>query len=98
MRVQRGRPVRDSDNQPVTTENVVVLITEYSMSGASPVAHSIGSGDAFVYVGGKVIAGRWHRPTEDHPASLVDRTGKPIELVPGRTWVELPRVGGTFSL
>ena len=41
---------------------------------------------------GKVVRGTWNRPDKAVPAELVDASGAPIRLTPGKTWVELPDV------
>ena len=48
-----------------------------------------------MFTNGAVIHGRWDRPDIAKPATLVDDQGAPVLLTPGRTWVELPRPGGT---
>jgi len=97
-REQRGRPHLDSEGAQLTAANVVVLATDYGQSAAdsrSPEAQTVGSGELFVFTDGAVIHGRWDRPDIAKPATLVDDTGAPVLLTPGRTWVELPRPGGT---
>jgi hypothetical protein len=97
-REQRGRPHLDSDGAQLSVTNVVVLATNYGQSAAdlrSPEAQTVGSGEAFVFTDGAVVHGRWDRPDIAKPATLVDDTGAPILLTPGRTWIELPRPGGT---
>jgi hypothetical protein len=96
-RSQRGRPHEDEDG-PIVSQNVVVLVTEYGQSAAdsrSPEAHTIGSGEAFVFTDGSVVVGRWERPSAVVPAKLTAADGAVIELTPGQTWIELPRAGGT---
>jgi hypothetical protein len=84
----------DEKGIQVAPANVVILFTEYGVSPAdsrSPMALTVGSGAAVVLGDGKIVAGRWSRPTADGPAVLTDSLGAPINLVRGRTWVELPR-------
>ena len=84
----------DTNKRQITTENVVVLVTNYRSSPAdprSPEAVTVGQGDAFVLTGGRYIVGRWKRAAAAQPAVLTDESGKAIDLTPGRTWVELPR-------
>lgn len=95
-RSQRGRAHEDEDG-PIVSQNIVVLVTEYGQSPAdarSPEAHTIGSGDAYVFTDGKVVEGHWDRPTAEVPATLTVESGEVIELTPGQTWIELPRPGG----
>lgn len=93
-REQRGRPHVDETSTVITTQNIVVLETDYGTSAAdtrSPEARTVGEGRAFVFTNGGVISGRWSRPEVDRPAELVDDAGDPMLLVPGPTWIELPR-------
>lgn len=95
-REQRGRAHVDETGTVITAGNVVVLETAYGTSAAdtrSPEAETVGEGEALVLTNGGVIRGRWIRPEADQPAELVDETGEPILLVPGPTWIELPRPG-----
>lgn len=95
-RYQRGRP-HESEAGPIVSQNVVVLVTEYGVSPAdtrSPEAHTVGSGNAFVFTGGQLVTGRWERPSADVPAKLLAADGEEIALTPGQTWIELPRAGG----
>ena len=101
VRSQRGRPHVDEDGTRLAAQNVVVLVTAYGQSPAdrrSPEALTVGSGEAFFYTNGRVIHGRWDRPAEDRPATLVADDGAPILLTPGQTWVELPRAGGVATV
>jgi hypothetical protein len=85
----------DASFQRVLSNNVVVLETPYETSGStgSPVARVVGSGAAFVFVDGKMVAGTWSRSATTNRWELRDQNGQPIELRPGRTWIELAPVG-----
>ncbi|MCB0976990.1 MAG: DUF3048 domain-containing protein [Acidimicrobiales bacterium] len=99
-RSQNGRPHEDEAG-PIVSQNVVVLVTEYGQSPAdlrSPEAHTVGSGEAFVFTAGKVVTGRWDRPAAEQPARLTTASGEVIKLTPGQTWIELPRAGGVKPL
>ena len=39
---------------------------------------------------GRLLQGRWQRPTVDAPRQLSVDDGSRLTLRPGRTWVELP--------
>jgi len=80
----------------VSTTDVVILSVTWSPTriiddagNADPYVHIIGSGKAWVMRDGKVVAGRWVRPSYAVPMQLVDGTGQVIALAPGRTWLEL---------
>jgi hypothetical protein len=91
-----GTPTPQSDvaGNQLFAANVVVLFTPYGKSKAdpkSPEARTVGKGSAWVFTAGKVIEGCWTRPNRDQGA-VVTLCGAttPIQLTPGRTWIELP--------
>jgi hypothetical protein len=97
-RVQNGRVDADKDGTPMTTENVVVLEMVYLPGiSLSPDAQSVGTGEAWVFTGGNVVHGTWTRAARTDPFTLTDDDGHPIELTPGRAFIELPRDGGTTA-
>ncbi len=94
-RTHNGDAHSDSDGVRVAPPNVVIQFTTYGTSSAdsrSPEAQTVGSGEAWVFTDGHVVRGRWERPDQSRPATLV-ADGRPIRLTPGRTWVALARAG-----
>ncbi|HSL56434.1 MAG TPA: DUF3048 C-terminal domain-containing protein, partial [Acidimicrobiales bacterium] len=90
----QGTPHVDADGVRVAPPNVVVLFTPYVFAAdGSPIAQTVGEGEAWVLTDGVLIRGRWVRPDVNRPATLIDGAGVEIELTPGRTWVALPRPG-----
>ncbi len=76
----------------IAPANVVVLEVDYDTSPAdqeSPHLVSFGEGDAWVLTRGVVITGSWSRSPEAPGYRLVDDSGEPVLLTPGRTWVLL---------
>ncbi|MFN8018580.1 MAG: DUF3048 domain-containing protein [Acidimicrobiales bacterium] len=97
VRSQNGRIHKDSSGTPLTAKNVVVQVTEYGQSPAdlrSPEAHTVGSGELYVFTNGRVVHGTWSRGNQDQYPTLLDDQGKVILLSPGQTWIELPKAGG----
>ncbi len=99
FRQMEGRPHMDAASGQVSTNNVVVLAVNYrpGISG-SPDAQTLGTGEVFVMTGGNYIHGTWSRDDIHTPFKLIADDGSVIELAPGRTFVELPRVGSTLVL
>ncbi len=96
LRMQDGKPHNDAELGQVNAANVVILETEYLPSPAdrrSPEAQTIGSGYARVFTGGSLVIGTWTRDDRLKPFTLTTPDGAVIKLTPGRTWVELARVG-----
>ena len=58
----------------------------------------VGSGDAWILAGGKVVKGHWSKPNPDAPIGYTGPNGEAIRLVPGRTWVELANVGAPAAV
>jgi len=88
----------DVSTEQISTRNVVVMTVDYYPSAAdsrSPEADTIGYGEAWVFSGGMWVRGVWTRADRLSPIELTGPNGR-ITLAPGRTWVELARVG-TFS-
>jgi hypothetical protein len=98
LRDQDGKPHMDAELGQVNAANVVVLEVDYRPSPAdarSPEAQTIGTGVAYVFTGGSLVRGTWERDDRLQPFELTADDGSVIELTPGRTWVELARVGKT---
>ncbi len=94
-----GRTHNDGAGGQITTNNVVVLVMDYTPGiSDSPDAQTIGSGEAFVFVGGNAVHGTWSRSDRTQPFTLIADDGSPIELTPGRTFIELPRAGHTLVI
>jgi hypothetical protein len=98
-RTMEGRPHDDALSGQVTTNNVVVLAMDYLPGiSNSPDAQIIGTGEVFVLSGGNYIHGTWTKNDIHDPLTLTADDGTPILLQPGRTFVELPRVGHTLVI
>jgi Protein of unknown function (DUF3048) N-terminal domain/Protein of unknown function (DUF3048) C-terminal domain len=85
---------------PIAPQNVIVQFVEYvggkgrggvGVEGSE--AQMVGSGEAWVFTGGKVVKGTWQRPAKEAVTRFVDAAGADIPLTPGQTWVELPQNG-----
>jgi hypothetical protein len=104
-RRQGGVPHVDADGNQITATNVIIQFIEYVDSGfvdttgvASPEARLLGSGDAWILTGGRLVEGRWSRQRADAVTLFTDARGRSVDLEPGRTWVELAPVdSGTIE-
>jgi Protein of unknown function (DUF3048) C-terminal domain/Protein of unknown function (DUF3048) N-terminal domain len=106
-RSQDGTAHLDDDGTQVTAANVIVRYTPYrdsgvrdSAGGVVPEAVTVGEGDAWLLRDGRVQRGRWAKATPDGPTTYTDASGSPLELAPGRTWVEVlpPGTGRTLPV
>jgi len=93
-RTQDGSRTVDTTGQRTSPTTVVVQFVNYGVSAAdaeSPEAVSLGVGTAWVLTDGKVVEAIWRRPEVTDQTEYVDADGRPITILPGRTWIELPR-------
>jgi hypothetical protein len=88
------------NNARISFPNVVIQFCRYQpttvmdSSGAiSPEAVLVGDGDAWVLSGPAMAKGRWSRPDATTVTRYSDVSGKPIQLLPGPTWVVFAPVG-----
>ncbi len=95
LRSVQGEPSMAASGTQIAPTNVVVQFTTYDpQPGASGATGIVtGSGEVWVFSGGKLAKGTWTRNDPAKPATYADATGKPIKLAPGRTWVELAAFG-----
>ncbi len=100
LRWQRGAEHRLVSGEQVSAANVVVIEAERvdtgmvdASGGAVPEFVFVGTGRATVFTDGKRIEGTWTRPTLGSVATLTHSPGNPIELTPGRTWIQLIDAG-----
>lgn len=94
VRNHDAKPHVDSNGVQVNVDNVVVIVCEYKFSQAdknSPEAQTVGTGVAWLFTQGVWTEGTWNRADNRSSWSLIDASGKPMLLTPGRTWVELTR-------
>jgi hypothetical protein len=99
-RSQDGRPHVDAAGAQVAPKNVVVQFVRYRDTGLRdrsgavvPEGEIQGEGEAWVLTDGKIVRGRWRKPTAQAVTQYVDGAGAPVPLTPGQTWVELPSPG-----
>jgi hypothetical protein len=103
-RSQDGGPHNDAAGAPVSAKNIVIQFTEYVDTGQRdrsntvvPEGKVIGSGDAWVLTEGKLVKGKWAKPSAEAVIAYTDSAGAPIPLLPGLTWVELPPPGAAST-
>jgi hypothetical protein len=92
-----GTDVDTLNGQPVTTTNVVVLITPYRfgryaehIGGSGDFeSETVGRGSGYVLRNGRSIKVTWYRRFVTDPWTFTAADGKVVALAPGRTWVEI---------
>jgi hypothetical protein len=82
----------DESGEQISAANVVVQLVSVVVGprgGLTPHLELTGSGRAYVFRDGRMIAGRWERDSLGDVTRFVTKDGEEIALEPGRTWVEL---------
>ena len=92
-----GLKYADGDNGAITkTDNVVIMKVHNHPDGNRDVlgapsvqSDTVGKGTVIIYRDGKKIVGQWKRTKASAPLRFTGKSGEPIELKPGQTWVAL---------
>jgi hypothetical protein len=92
-----GSRYPDGDSDAITmADNVVIMKVRNHPDGNRDVrgalsvqSDTVGKGAVTIYRNGRKIEGRWKRTTASTSLHFTDKTGKPIALKPGQTWVAL---------
>ncbi|MET4157425.1 DUF3048 domain-containing protein [Agromyces sp. PvR057] len=98
LRSQEGAPDFDDAGAQVRAANVVTLRVDIDWRyGEVPKTVLIGSGEAWVSVGGRTAHGTWSKGAQAAPIVLTADSGDPLLLAPGNTWIELVPATGSVS-
>ena len=82
-------PFVDESGRQIAPTNVVVQFVPCCLDVPEGGTYiTVGSGEAWVFSGGRVVRGTWSRDDPSHVTKFVDANNQPIRLTPGRTWVE----------
>jgi hypothetical protein len=92
-----GSRYADGDSGAITKADNVVIMKVHShpdgnrdVRGAPSVqSDTVGKGVVTIYRDGKKITGKWKRTKPSAPLRFSDKSGEPIPLKPGQTWVAL---------
>lgn len=100
LRNQGGAPHVDDRTKNQLAPNVVIaLVMPYSI--ASDRVHSVygttGSGQMFVFQDGGVVQGTWSKPDAKSQFSFTGPDGKPLDLIPGQTWITAVKDAGSVT-
>ena len=74
---------------------VIVQFTTYVSSAAdlrSPEAVTLGQGPAWIFTDGQIVPAVWRRNELLDVFEYVDNSGNFITVLPGQSWIEMPRL------
>lgn len=92
-----GSRYADGDSGAITkADNVVIMKVRNHPDGNRDVrgaqsvqSDTVGKGEVTIYRDGRKIEGRWKRTKASADLHFTDKSGEPIALKPGQTWVAL---------
>jgi hypothetical protein len=100
-----GRAALSSNGARLVADNLLILRVNvrdagYKDPAGNPVPESVftGSGQAQLLTGGQQFTGTWSKGGTSSPVQLKGADGKPLTLLPGRTWIELVPVQGSVQI
>jgi hypothetical protein len=104
-RVLFDRPAVTGTGAQIAPQNVIVQFVDYvggsGRGGAGAEgseAAMVGSGEAWVFTGGRLVKGTWQRASKEDRTRFADLAGHDIDLAPGQTFVELLQRGDTVGV
>jgi hypothetical protein len=108
LRGQNGSADTDRSGAQLSATNVIVQFVSYITSGIAtgeggppapiPEGILVGGGPAWYFSNGEVVKGTWHRSSLTATTVYLNAARAPVQLTPGRTWVELVPVGTNPTL
>ena len=103
-RSQSGSRSEDTEGLQISAATVVVAFVEEidtgrfdSAGGKVPDFKVTGGGEAVVFRNGRAYPGTWERNDNDEFFTWLDEDGRPIPMVPGRTWIHVTPNTGTVD-
>ncbi|MGH9282575.1 MAG: DUF3048 C-terminal domain-containing protein, partial [Acidimicrobiales bacterium] len=99
-RSQDGTAHVDAKGTQIGPGNVIVQFVTYKDTGQRDRSNAVvdeaglvGKGEAWILTGGRVVKGRWSKPSATAVTTYTDASGAKVGLTPGTTWVELSPPG-----
>jgi len=91
-----------STKQRVAPKNVIVMLMHFGPLNDGSKKHRleaqvIGSGPAWIATNGRTITGTWKKTSLTSPTRFFDKSGKPVTLTAGQTFVQVMPYGSKMS-
>ncbi|MCX6726729.1 MAG: DUF3048 domain-containing protein [Candidatus Shapirobacteria bacterium] len=101
IRTNAGQPTTDfNDNEPLTAKDVIIQFAKESRSIDEHLHNLygvIGTGTGVLLQNGTKTDITWSKANRTSRTIFKDTTGKEVNLVPGRIWVEILPIGASVS-
>lgn len=91
LRQQNNQTMKTQARESVLANNVVVIASDMTVVDAVGRRHirTLGEGDAVVMQDGRLILGRWKKPSRTDRLRFYDANGNEISMNAGKTWIEV---------
>lgn len=101
VRYLAGEPHADREKGVITPDVVIAMHVNMTLvfeDGYREQIQTIGSGKATIFQNGTAQNVTWSKKSRDAPLEFLDKSGKPVSLVRGQTWIAaVPNDGGGVS-
>jgi len=87
----------DAGGAQLNSVNVIVMRVPVSDDMDVPRTEMLGSGEAWVATGGRLVHATWTKPAATDRIRIVDDNGTAVRLAPGNTWIELVPLDGAAN-
>jgi len=90
LRSMSGKAFKSAEtDKQLSVKNIIVQYSTYESKDVYKVWNMIGSGNADIHIGGKLIKGSWEKKSVESQTMFYDDKGEPIVLKPGNTWIHI---------
>lgn len=85
--------IDEKTKKQISPKVIIAIEMVRNQNGVYSVYKTSGSGKVKIYQNGTVISGKWTKKNRKSQFMFVDKTGKPIKLAPGKTWINIVEAG-----
>ena len=84
----RGEKFLDDKNEVVFAQTVIVVKNKVKILDeiGRRAIYNIGTGDAYIFSGGKMVKGIWRKSKAEFRTRFYDENGTELSVPPGRIW------------
>ena len=97
------RQIDPADGKQVAPKNVVIMMVSFGPLNDGSNKHrlearNIGGGKAWVATNGRTIVGTWKKSSITGPTRFYDKTGEPVRLTEGQTFIQVMPLGSKVTI
>jgi hypothetical protein len=97
------KQIDKADGKQVAPKNVVVMMVSFGPLNDGSNKHrlearNVGTGKAWIATNGRTIVGTWKKTSLAGPTRFYDKSGKPVTLTVGQTFIQVMPLGSPVSI